>query len=122
MFSLLELVLRSLVRYPVESGLGLFSGDFGLGQPVLDPLVVGRRGRQRVKRGEIAQKGVCGRDLCHGIGIVVVDCGGHWKPVLPFVLLRVGGEAEELLYPLVLSLREAIRLGVEGHRDVLLDL
>ena len=42
--------------------------------------------------------------------------------MLPFVLLRVGGEAEELLYPLILSLREPVCLGVEGRRDVLFDL
>ena len=65
---------------------------------------------------------MCGGDLCHGVDIVVVDCGGHRKPVLPFVLLRVSGEAEELLNPLVLSFREAVCLGVEGRGDVLLNL
>ena len=63
-----------------------------------------------------------GGDLRRGIDIVIVDCGGHRKPMLPFILLHVGGEAEELLYPLILSLRESVCLGVEGHGDVLLDL
>ena len=63
-----------------------------------------------------------GRDLCCGINVVIVDCGRYWKPVLPFVLLRIGGEAEELLDPLVLSFRESVCLGVEGRGDVLLDL
>ena len=62
---------------------------------------------------------------CAGVVLVVAstlllwDCGGHWKPVLPFVLLRVAGEAEELFDPLVLLLRESICLGVEGRGDVL---
>ncbi len=42
-------------------------------------------------------------DICCGIDVVVVDCGGHWEPVLPFVLLHIGGKMEELFYPLVFS-------------------
>ena len=41
--------------------------------------------------------------------------------MLPFILLRVGGEVEELLYPLILLFREPVCLGVEGRGDVLLD-
>ena len=65
---------------------------------------------------------MCQGDFCHGIDVVIMDCGGHWKPMLPFVLLRVGGEAEELFYPLALSLRKSVCLGVEGCGDVLFDL
>ena len=61
-------------------------------------------------------------DLGRGIDVVVVDCGRHWKPMLPFVLLRVGGETEELFYPLVFPFRESVCLGVECRGDVLFDL
>ena len=46
---------------------------------------------------------MCRGDFGCGIDVIVVDCGRYWKPVLPFVLLRIGGEAEELFDPLVLS-------------------
>ena len=65
---------------------------------------------------------MCRGNLGCGVDVVVVDCGGYWKPMLPFVLLCIGGEAEELLYPLILLFRETVHLGVEGCGDVLLDL
>ena len=66
---------------------------------------------------------MCRGDFGYGIDIVVVDCGRHRKPVLPFILLHICGETEELFYPLVLfQLGESVCLGVEGRRDVLFDL
>ena len=56
------------------------------------------------------------------VDVVVVNCGCYWKPVLPFILLCIGGETEKLFYPLVLSFRESVCLGVEGRRDVLFNL
>ena len=86
-----------LVCYSVECRLGLFLSSLGLGQSVFDSFIVGRCWGQGVECGEIAQQGVCQGDLCHGVDVVVVDCSGHREPVLPFILLHVGGEAEEIV-------------------------
>jgi len=54
-----------------------------------------------------------------GIDVIVVYCCCHREPLTPVFLLRAGDEAQVLLDPLVLPLRESIGLWVERRRQVL---
>ena len=46
-------------------------------------------------------------------------CHCQWEPLCPIVLLVHRDRAQELLHPLILSLRQTVRLRVKGHRHVL---
>jgi hypothetical protein len=57
-----------------------------------------------------------------GVEGVVVREFGHWEEVMPVVLSIVAEGSKILLEDLVDSLRLSVRLGVEGCREVGLDV
>jgi hypothetical protein len=75
-----------------------------------------------VQAGVIPQERLNWRNLSGGIREVVMHCCGDCQPVRPVVLLGRRQMSQIALNPLILSLGQSVGLGVEGCRDVLLDV
>ena len=92
---------------------------FEKAQAILDHFVWGVDQSPWVKVRMEPEQGFIGGHPQGGIGAVIMNSGGDCEPLIPIILLSCCKETEVLLYPLVLSFRQPVCLGVEHGGQIL---